>query len=109
MGFHFKVILFNVLISIFIRKITLLPSEKGYLLLCLNYDKGYIGNFDLTVNSNKKNFSIEDSSELRKLGYTHQLKGVWNKENAGGCMSELNFYKNPRYFFVIPLIIIYKI
>ena len=100
MGFQFKVKLFQILASIFYRTITLSPNENGYLLLCLNYDKGYIGNFELTVNSNKKNFSIEDSSELRKLGYTKYLKGFWSKENAGGCMSELNFYKNPRYFFV---------
>ena len=100
MGFYFKVTFISHLNLNFIRTITLLPNQKGYLLLCLNYDKGYTGNFDLIVNSNKKNFAIEDSSELMKLGYTYQLKGFWNKENAGGCMSELNFYKNPRYFLI---------
>lgn len=71
------------------------PNALGYLVLCLNYEKGQTGKFQLVVESDKLIEDIKDASELNKLNYSHKIKGFWTKENAGGCMSELTFYRNP--------------
>jgi len=67
----------------------------GYLVLCLNYEKGQTGKFKLTIGSDKPIEDIKDASELLKKQYSHRIKGFWSKDNAGGCMTELSFYRNP--------------
>jgi len=84
----------------FSNEVNLKPNENGYLVLCLNYEKGYTGQFKLTVNSDEPIETIKDASDMMKLAFTHKMKGFWAKENAGGCMSELTFYKNPSYEIV---------
>jgi len=73
------------------------PNDYGYLIICLNAEKGYTGSFKLTLFSDNRIEDIVDSSNMIKLSYPFNIKGCWTKENSGGCMSELTFYKNPSY------------
>lgn len=72
----------------FSNEVELSPNDNGYLVLCLNYEKGYTGKFKLDINTDEELESIKDSSEMMKLAFTNKVKGFWAKENAGGCMSE---------------------
>lgn len=81
----------------FQRKIRLEPGGLGYLILCINSQKGYIGDLTLGVWTDKKIKNIQSSENLFKKAHTYRLKGIWVKENAGGSLSEENFYKNPQY------------
>jgi len=79
------------------REVLLKPNELGYLVICLNAEKGYTGTFKLTLLSDNLIDNLSDSSNIIKLGYPYNVKGSWAKENSGGCMSEMTFYKNPSY------------
>ena len=69
----------------------------GYLVLCLNFQKGALGKFELTIQSDKPISEIKDNLDLVKKEYSCQLKQSWNKANAGGCVNEKTFLRNPKY------------
>lgn len=73
-------------------EIILKPNSKGYLILCLNYEKDYEGNFELILFSDNEISELTDANELTMLQYSSVLKGFWTKQSAGGCCSEFNFY-----------------
>lgn len=60
-------------------EIVLKPNNKGYLILCLNYEKDYEGNFELILRSDNEILGLSDSNELTKLQYSSVLKGFWTK------------------------------
>lgn len=70
--------------------------DNPYLLLCLNYEKGYEGSYQLEIGSTNA-FDIKENSNLLELGSKKTLKGKWDEKNCGGCSSEILFYKNPLY------------
>jgi len=76
--------------------ILLKPSEFGYLLVCLNYVKGYEGSYELIISSDNE-LQIKESKELLNLKGLVEIQGAWKKNNNGGCCSELLFYKNPQF------------
>lgn len=98
---NFKLI-FEDLLSIpapwgsFICDFPIKNSENPYLLLCLNYEKGYEGSYQLEIGSTSA-FEIKENSNLLELKGKKTLKGKWNEQNYGGCSSEISFYKNPIY------------
>lgn len=73
------------------------PNKLGYLVLCSNYEKGYIGSYKLTIFTQNKIPHIQDSADLMRLTYSLSARGGWSKSNAGGCTSDVTFYKNPTY------------
>jgi hypothetical protein len=79
-----------------IRDILLSPNENGYLLMALNYEKGYVGKFELRIESDERLISVEESESVFSSKYKSTIKGVWSNQTAGGCCSEFNFFKNPQ-------------
>ena len=71
------------------------PSQYGYLVLCVTYEKGYLGQYKLTICSDNPIEDISDPLGIMKLDYSYHIINAWTRENSGGLLSELFFYKNP--------------
>ncbi len=79
-------------------EVKLEPSKYGYLVLCVNYDKGMEGNFKLQINSNEQIGSyLKPFEEAYYLKETKKVEGSWTSDECGGCAQESSFHKNPQY------------
>lgn len=85
----------------FSHKVTLKKNELGYLLLCVTFERGSIGPYELILNSSHKFFEIIDSKKYFEKRFSKHLLGNWTKMSAGGCSSEPTFALNPQYFLRI--------
>ena len=71
-------------------------SPYGYLLLCLNYEKGYEGSYELCIESDDE-VSVISNNMLLKLEGMKEIEDIWDKNNSGGCCCEVSFYRNPQF------------
>ena len=65
------------------------------MVICANYEKGFVGQYKLSIFSRERINNIQNSTDLIKLSYNQQVKGVWSKSTAGGSSAELTFFVNP--------------
>lgn len=105
----------------FYREINLKINTNGYLILCINYKKGYIGKFEISFFSDKKlqkidtfqnyfqkkhNKIVESNFDIKNCGdlnvYELYNKNIWyysNKNNFNYLAMSLLFFKMNSYFF----------
>ena len=78
------------------------PNKNGYLLLGVNFDRGAVGSFELTIWSDVKIGEPMSTTEVWRHPCSEIIQGKWNKFNGGGCSAEPTFYINPQYNIYIP-------
>ena len=64
--------------------IRLKPNKYGYLLLCLNFKKGYLGKFQLEIFANKKDIKFKLGNKIFPDKEIYTNTGKWLIETAGG-------------------------
>jgi hypothetical protein len=72
----------------FTEEFELLPNSLGYLILCINYDRGIEGNFRFTFMSEQPLVeAIRDFNEVFYKKNTEQYVGEWSAslQTDGGC------------------------
>lgn len=79
------------------------PNQYGYLVICLAKEKGFLGTYELVIESEKPISNIQESAKsLTKMRFAYKTDGTWNSETAGGNMSEITFYKNQSFMLECP-------
>ncbi len=80
------------------RTISLSPKVAAdYLILCITFDRGTTGPFELTIESSRTLGLTQSSEKYFARKSTRHILGNWNKTQAGGCSSEPSFALNPQY------------
>lgn len=82
-------------LKLFYREITLLPNKKGYLLMCLNFEKNYVGDYELTLFSDHLLADFENFENYFGVS-CKTLYGCWNEFNCGGNFECDSFFLNPQ-------------
>ena len=72
-------------------------NELGYQILVQNHERGYIGDYELTIHSNISLTNIESSDRLVNYKNCLEFYGEWNQSSAGGNSTEETFVINPQY------------
>jgi hypothetical protein len=84
------------------RQICLEKSQRGYLVLCINFDRAQIGKFELVLRSScplPPPLSAHQNLNNKNIGKT--IVNKWNTLNAGGCSSSPSFHLNPQYLLTV--------